>query len=163
MADNKTNSGADGEATGGEREFQIQKIYIKDVSFETPNTPAIFQQKWEPEVSLQLGNSAVTLGDNVHEIVLTITVTAKLGEETAYLCEIKQAGIFTIVGYTDQDMGAMAGSYCPNILFPYAREAISDLVVKGGFPQMLLAPVNFDGLYQQHLQQAQAGEAATTH
>ena len=145
-----------------EREFQIQKIYLKDVSFETPNTPAIFQQKWEPEINLQLGNSAVTLGENVHEIVLTVTVTAKLGEETAYLCEIKQAGIFTITGYTDQDMGAMAGSYCPNILFPYAREAISDLVVKGGFPQMLLAPVNFDALYQQHLQQAQT-EASTTH
>ncbi|MDH3327113.1 MAG: protein-export chaperone SecB [Gammaproteobacteria bacterium] len=146
-----------------ERNFQIQKIYLKDVSFETPNTPAIFQQKWEPEIGLQLGNSATTLGDNVHEIILTITVTAKIGEETAYLCEIKQAGIFTISGYTDQDMGAMAGSYCPNILFPYAREAISDLVVKGGFPQMLLAPVNFDGLYQQHLQQQQAGETATTH
>jgi len=145
-----------------EREFQIQKIYLKDVSFETPNTPAIFQQKWEPEINLQLGNSAVTLGENVHEIVLTVTVTAKLGEETAYLCEIKQAGIFTITGYSDQDMGAMAGSYCPNILFPYAREAISDLVVKGGFPQMLLAPVNFDALYQQHLQQAQT-EASTTH
>ncbi len=149
-----------------ERNFQIQKIYTKDVSFETPDTPAIFQKKWEPEVGLQLGNSAVTLGDNVHEIVLTITVTAKLGDQTAYLCEIKQAGIFTISGYTDQDMGAMAGAYCPNILFPYAREAISDLVVKGGFPQMLLAPVNFEALYQQHLQQAQAGEAApaeTTH
>ena len=146
-----------------EREFQIQKIYLKDVSFETPNTPAIFQKKWEPEIGLQLGNSAITLGDNVHEIVLTVTVTAKIGEETAYLCEIKQAGIFTIAGYTDQDMGAMAGSYCPNILFPYAREAISDLVVKGGFPQMLLAPVNFDGLYQQHLQQAESGEPSTTH
>ncbi|HFD33260.1 MAG TPA: protein-export chaperone SecB [Gammaproteobacteria bacterium] len=145
-----------------EREFQIQKIYLKDVSFETPNTPGIFQKKWEPEIGLQLGNSAVTLGDNVHEIVLTVTVTAKIGEETAYLCEVKQAGIFTITGYSDQDMGAMAGSYCPNILFPYAREAISDLVVKGGFPQMLLAPVNFEALYQQHLQQAQAGETATT-
>jgi len=149
-----------------ERNFQIQKIYIKDVSFETPDTPAIFQQKWEPEIGLQLGNSAVTLGDNVHEIVLTITVTAKLGDKTAYLCEIKQAGIFTISGYSDQDMGAMAGAYCPNILFPYAREAISDLVVKGGFPQMLLAPVNFEALYQQHLQQAQSGDTPkpeTTH
>jgi len=151
--------------TNDEKQFQIQKIYLKDVSFETPGTPAIFQKEWKPEIALQLGNSAVTLGDNVHEIVLTVTVTAKLGEETAYLCEIKQAGIFSIAGYTDHDMGAMAGAYCPNILFPYAREAISDLVVKGGFPQMLLAPVNFDGLYQQHLQQAQAesGGAETTH
>ena len=145
------------------REFQIQKIYLKDASFETPNSPAVFQQKWEPEIGLQLGNSAVTLGDNVHEIILTVTVTAKLGKETAYLCEIKQAGIFTITGYSEQDMGAMAGSFCPNILFPYAREAVSDLVIKGGFPQMLLAPVDFNGLYQQHLQQAQADEKATTH
>jgi len=146
------------------KEFVIQKIYLKDVSFETPNTPGIFQQKWEPEVSLQLGNSAVTLGEDVHEIILTVTVTAKLKDDTAYLCEIKQAGIFTIKGYSDQDMGLMAGSYCPNILFPYAREAVSDLVVKGGFPQMLLAPVNFDALYQQHMQQqSQEAAPATTH
>ena len=146
------------------REFVIQKIYLKDASFETPNTPAIFQKKWEPEVSLQLANSATTLGEDIHEIVITVTITAKLGEETAYLCEIKQAGIFAIKGYTTQDMGVMAGSYCPNILFPYAREAVSDLVVKGGFPQMLLAPVNFDALYQQHIQQ-QTKEAtnSTTH
>ncbi len=145
------------------REFQIQKIYLKDASFETPNSPEVFQQKWEPEIGLQLGNSAVTLGDNVHEIILTVTVTAKLGKETAYLCEIKQAGIFTITGYTEEDMAAMAGSFCPNILFPYAREAVSDLVIKGGFPQMLLAPVDFSGLYQQHLQQAQVDEKTTTH
>ncbi|HFE38988.1 MAG TPA: protein-export chaperone SecB [Gammaproteobacteria bacterium] len=146
------------------KEFVIQKIYLKDASFETPATPGIFQKKWEPEISLQLANSATTLGEDVHEIVITVTVTAKLGEETAYLCEIKQAGIFSIKGYSNQDMGVMAGSYCPNILFPYAREAVSDLVVKGGFPQMLLAPVNFDALYQQHMQQ-QSNEAAgsTTH
>lgn len=146
------------------REFVIQKIYLKDVSFETPSTPGIFQKEWKPEVSLQLGNSAITLGEDVHEIVITVTITAKLGEETAYLCEIKQAGIFTIKGYSEQDMGLMAGSYCPNILFPYAREAVSDLVVKGGFPQMLLAPVNFDALYQQHMQQQESEpNNSTTH
>ena len=145
------------------REFVIQKIFLKDASFETPNTPGIFQKEWKPEVSLQLGNAATTLDSDVHEIVITVTITAKLGEETAYLCEIKQAGIFTIKGYSEQDMGLMAGSYCPNILFPYAREAVSDLVVKGGFPQMLLAPVNFDALYQQHMQQqAQETSSATT-
>ncbi len=146
------------------REFVIQKIYLKDASFETPGTPGVFQKKWEPDVSLQLANSAVTLGEDIHEIIITVTITAKLGEETAYLCEIKQAGIFSIKGYSEQDMGLMAGSYCPNILFPYAREVVSDLVVKGGFPQMLLAPVNFDALYQQHVQQ-QSKEASnsTTH
>lgn len=145
-----------------DREFVIQKIYIKDVSFEAPATPTIFQKKWEPEIGLQLGNSATTLGEGVHEVSLTITVTAKLGEETAYLCEVKQAGIFTIKGYSDQEMGMMAGSFCPNILFPYAREAVSDLVVKGGFPQMLLAPVNFDALYQQHVRQAQQQKQPAT-
>jgi len=147
-----------------EKEFAIQKIYLKDVSFESPTAPAIFQKKWEPEIGLQLGNNAVTLSEGVHEIVLTITVTAKIGEETAYLCEVKQAGIFTIKGYVDNEMGMMAGSFCPNILFPYAREAISDLVTKGGFPQMLLSPVNFDALYQQHVQQAQQqASPETTH
>ena len=161
MTENKTEAATQGEDN---REFIIQKIYLKDVSFETPNTPTIFQKEWKPEVSLQLGNSATTLDSDVHEIVITVTITAKLGEETAYLCEIKQAGIFTIKGYSEQDMGLMAGSYCPNILFPYAREAVSDLVVKGGFPQMLLAPVNFDALYQQHKQQqAQEPSSALTH
>ena len=161
MAENDTNTATQGEDN---KEFVIQKIYLKDCSFETPNSPQIFQKEWKPEVSLQLGNSATTLDSDVHEIVITVTITAKLGEETAYLCEIKQAGIFTIKGYSEQDMGLMAGSYCPNILFPYAREAVSDLVVKGGFPQMLLAPVNFDALYQQHIQQqAQENSNATTH
>jgi len=146
----------------GDKEFAIQKIYLKDVSFEAPTTPAIFQKKWEPEIGLQLGNNALTLGQGVHEITLTITVTAKVGEDTAYLCEVKQAGIFNIKGYSDQEMAMMAGAYCPNILFPYAREAISDLVVKGGFPQMLLAPVNFDALYQQHMQQAQQQSTTET-
>lgn len=144
------------------KEFSIQKIYLKDASFEAPNTPTVFQKKWEPEVSLQLSNSAVTLGDDNHEIIITVTITAKIGEDVAYLCEIKQAGIFAIKGYSEQDMGLMAGSYCPNILFPYAREVVSDLVVKGGFPQMLLAPVNFEALYQQHLQQQSKETANTT-
>lgn len=140
-----------------DKEFGIQKIYIKDVSFEAPNTPNIFQQEWKPEVNLQLSNSAVTLAENVHEIVLTVTVTAKIGSETAYLVEVKQAGIFNLKGYSDEEMGIMAGVYCPNLLFPYAREAVSDFVSKGGFPQLILAPVNFEGLYQQHMHQAQQG------
>ena len=146
------------------KEFGIQKIYLKDSSFEAPNTPAIFQKEWKPDVNLQLGNSAITLSENIHEIVLTVTVTTKIGDETAYLCEIKQAGIFNIKGYNEQEMGAMAGAYCPNILFPYVREAISDIITKGGFPQLVLSPVNFDALYQQHLQQAQQQtDKVTTH
>ncbi len=136
-----------------DREFSIQKIYVKDMSFEAPNTPDIFREEWKPEVNLQLSNNAKTIGDDVQEIVLTITVTAKIGEKTAYLAEVHQAGIFNVKGYNQQDLGVMAGSYCPNILFPYAREAISDIVTKGGFPQLILSPVNFDALYQQHIQQ----------
>jgi len=153
MAENQGNSAS-------QREFGIQKIYTKDISFEAPNTPMIFREQWKPEVNMQLGNQAQHLGDGVHEIVLSVTVTAKLGDKTAYLCEVQQAGIFNVKNYSEQEMGAMVGAVCPNILFPYAREAISDLVTRGGFPQLLLAPVNFDALYQQHMQQVQ--ESAKT-
>ena len=139
--------------TGDEKQFAIQKIYTKDISFETPNSPKIFTQKWEPSLDLNLGTNVENLENSMYEISLSITVTVKVADTTAYLVEIKQAGIFTIAGFSEQEMGPMLGSFCPNVLFPYAREAISDLVNKGGFPQLILAPVNFDALYMQHLQQ----------
>ncbi|HWP01292.1 MAG TPA: protein-export chaperone SecB [Methylococcus sp.] len=150
-----------------QKEFSLQKIYVKDVSFETPNSPAIFTMKWEPKVELNLTSQAQQLQENLLELSITVTVTVKLEEKTAYLVEVCQAGIFAMKGFTEQEMGPMIGSYCPTILFPYAREAISDLVTKGGFPPMLLAPVNFDALYLQHLQQMQQNvqhsEPATAH
>ena len=150
-----------------EQRFDIQKIYVKDVSFETPNTPAAFSQEWKPEVNLQLNSQGKSLGDKHYEVVLSITVTAKNGDKTAFLVEIQQAGVFYMDGFSEQDLGGMMGSFCPNILFPYAREAISDLVTRGGFPQLLLAPVNFDALYAEHLrqqsEQTEEEEAATTH
>ena len=136
-----------------EKQFSIQKIYTKDISFETPNSPKIFTEKWEPKVDFNLGTSVQPLDKPLYEITLTITVTVKCGETTAYLVEVCQAGIYSLAGFTDEEMGPMVGSFCPNILFPYAREVVSDLVAKGGFPQLLLAPVNFDALYAQHLQQ----------
>ena len=145
------------------KEFGIQKVYIKDVSFETPNSPEIFKEQWQPDINLQLNNNTKSLDDSIHEVVLTLTVTAKIGEKTAFLIEVQQAGIFNIKGYSEQEMGAMAGAYCPNILCPYARETISDLVTRGGFPQLLLAPINFDALYQQHLQQGEVSEETVTH
>ena len=145
------------QAADSQSRFQIQKIYTRDVSVETPNSPHIFQAEWQPDVNVQLGNSAKKIGDNVHEVVTTVTVTTKLEDKTAYLVEVQQAGIFTIEGFGEQELGHMVGSYCPNILFPYAREAISDLIAKAGFPQLLLAPVNFDAIYAQHQQQLQAG------
>ncbi len=151
MSDNQTN----GQTPPLEKEFAIQKIYIKDVSFETPNSPAIFTQKWEPNVNLELSTAGRPLADGVHEVVLSITVTAKIGDKTAYLVEAQQAGVFTIRNFNEQELGPMLGSFCPNILFPFARETISDLVIKGGFPQLLLAPVNFDALFAQHMQNQQ--------
>ncbi|PKM11841.1 MAG: protein-export chaperone SecB [Gammaproteobacteria bacterium HGW-Gammaproteobacteria-3] len=136
-----------------EKQFSIQKIYTKDLSFETPNSPKIFTEKWEPKVDFNLGTNVQALDNSLYEVTLTITVTVKCGDTTAYLVEVCQAGIYSLAGFSDEEMGPMVGSFCPNILFPYAREVVSDLVAKGGFPQLLLAPVNFDALYAQHLQQ----------
>ncbi|MCX7097893.1 MAG: protein-export chaperone SecB [Methylococcales bacterium] len=138
-----------------EKQFSIQKIYTKDLSFETPNSPKIFTEQWEPSVDFNLGSHVETLENGLFEVVLTVTITVKSGGNVAYLVEVNQAGIFALAGFTDQEMGPMVGSFCPNILFPYAREAVSELVAKGGFPQLLLAPVNFDALYAQHMQQLQ--------
>jgi len=148
--------------TANEKQFAIQKIYTKDISFETPNSPKVFTQKWEPALDLNLGTHVEPLENSMYEVALSITVTVKIGDTVAYLVEIKQAGIFTIAGFSEQEMGPMLGSFCPNILFPYAREVISDLVSKGGFPQLILAPVNFDALYMQHLQQSQQSPEAKT-
>jgi len=136
-----------------QRQFALQRIYIKDISYETPNSPAIFTEEWKPEPNLNLNSNVSKLGDDNYEVVLTVTVTTKVGDKTAYLVEVKQAGIFSVSGFSDNEMGHMMSAYCPNILFPYAREVVSDLVSKGSFPQLLLTPVNFDALYAQHLQQ----------
>ncbi|MDC9728323.1 MAG: protein-export chaperone SecB [Methyloprofundus sp.] len=136
-----------------EKQFSIQKIHTKDISFETPNSPQIFTQKWEPNVDFNLSTSATPLEDGLFEITLTVTVTVKTEDTVAYLVEATQAGIFSLAGFGEEEMKPMVGSFCPNILFPYAREVISDLVAKGGFPQLLLAPVNFDALYSQHMAQ----------
>jgi preprotein translocase subunit SecB len=143
----------------GNPQFALQRIYTKDISFETPNSPAIFTDKWEPKVNVDINSASRMLQEGLFEVVLTVTVTTRLGDKTAYLAEVKQAGVFAFSGFNEQDMGGMLNSYCPNMLFPFAREVISDLVTKGSFPQMLLSPINFDALYAQHLQQ-QAGKQA---
>lgn len=143
---------------GDEQQFHVQKVYLKDASFETPNSPGIFTNDWDPKINVELNTRGERVSDEVMEVIVTVTVTAKLQETTAYLCEVQQAGIFTVKGIQGENLNALLGSYCPQILFPYAREAVSDLVAKGGFPQMLLAPVNFDALYaQQRSQQQQQG------
>ena len=133
------------------QKFEIQKIYIKDLSFETPNSPKIFTEKWNPKTDVHIQTQNEKLDEKIFEVVTIITVTATQEETTAFLVEVKQAGIFFIENFPEEQHKQLLGSYCPNILFPFARETVAELVTKGGFPQLLLNPVNFDALYQQHL------------
>ena len=124
-----------------EQAFEIQRMYLKDASFESPSSPQVFTQQYQPESNVELNTVHRLLQDNIYEVELNLTLTVKIEDAVAYLVEIKYAGIFTIIGYPDDQMDHLLASYCPNLLFPFAREVISDLAVKGGFPQMLLAPI----------------------
>ena len=140
-------------------QFQLQKLYIKDVSFELPNAPQVFQEDGQVEIKLNLAQKVEDLAEGVHEVVLTVTVTATLGEKTAYLAEVQQAGIFAIVGLPEQGKHAALNTLCPHTLFPYARRLITDLVADGGFPPLVLQPINFDQIYAQRMQEAQTNAA----
>ena len=132
-------------------EFSIKKIYIKDISFETPNSPQIFRFKWEPEMDVHLHSHSSKLDAGEYEVVLMVTAVVSVEGKTAFLAEAAVAGIFGITGLTSDELGPTLGSYCPGILFPYAREFISNLASRGGFPPFILAPVNFEKLYQEHI------------
>tara|TARA_R110000868_G_scaffold119854_2_gene317968 strand:+ start:2197 stop:2706 length:510 start_codon:yes stop_codon:yes gene_type:complete len=165
MADeNNTNDVAAPAAEAPTAQFAIQRIYTKDISFETPNSPEMFKREWKPEVQLDLDTRSTKIDEDLYEIVLAVTVTAKIGEETAFLCEVQQAGIFTIGEMPEQNKAHMMGAFCPNTLFPYARETISNLVNRGTFPALNLAPVNFDAIFaaylQKRAQQAQESQPA---
>lgn len=143
--------------------FSIEKIYVKDLSLEIPHAPQVFLQRETPQVDVQLHNQGGAMEDGVYETVLTVTVTAKLAEDkTLFLVEAAQAGIFQIRNVSQDDLEPILGITCPNILFPYVREVISDIVSRAGFPPVLLNPVNFEVLYQQRLAEQGAG-AATAH
>ena len=143
--------------------FSIQKIYVKDVSFESPSAPEVFSfKKWEPKIELNINNAHTRINDQMYEAVLTVTATVRQEDKTAFLIEVQQAGIFAITGFNDKDLGYLIGSQCMNILLPYARETVSDLTTRGGFPPLILAPVNFDALYQQHLKEQEAKAAEST-
>ncbi|CAI8324314.1 MAG: Protein-export protein SecB [Halieaceae bacterium] len=147
-----------------QQQFTMQRIYAKDVSFESPASPDIFRQNWQPNVNVDL-NTRSSKADETgnHEVILTITVTAKMEDKSAFLVEVQQAGIFFAAGIEEDSLKQILATVAPNILFPYAREAIDALVVKGGFPPLMLAPVNFDALYQQAMAQQAAqggGEVA---
>jgi len=144
-------------------QFQIQKLYVKDLSFELPNAPQIFQEAGQADVKMSLAQRVDDLGENLHEVVLTVTVTATIGEKTAYLAEVAQAGIFMISGFNEQSAHAVMNTMCPNTLFPYARRSISEMVADGGFPPLTLQPVNFEQLYAQRMQETineQGGDQA---
>jgi preprotein translocase subunit SecB len=138
-----------------ELHFMIQRLYIKDLSFEAPNTPAVFQQQWHPELALDIQTANTKLENNTYEVVLHVTATVKNENQVAFLAEAKQAGIFSIQGAEGPQLDHLLGSFCPNILFPYVREAITSEVIRASFPQLVLAPINFDAIYFQNLQAQQ--------
>jgi preprotein translocase subunit SecB len=150
------NQDAAAEEQQPQAQFQLQKLYLKDASFELPNAPQIFQDDGQVEIKLNLAQKVENLAEGVKEVMLTVTVTATIGEKTAYLAEAQQAGIFAIAGLNEQSEHAAINTLCPHTLFPYARRVITDMVADGGFPPLVLQPINFDQIYAQRLQEAQA-------
>jgi len=151
------------ESSAIKQHFSIQKLYIKDSSFESPASPESFTFKpWDPKIDLNLTNKQSHIDADTYEAVLSITATVSHEEKTAFLVEVHQAGLFQIAGFDEEQKKYLLGSQCMNILFPYAREVISDMSVRGGFPALIMTPVNFDALYQQHLQKNQAQQVEAT-
>ena len=144
--------------------FGIEKLYVKDLSLELPNAPQIFTDRDAPQIGIEISNAASKIDDGIYEVVLTITVTSKIGEKTAFLIEVAQAGIFQVRNVPEENLEIIFSITCPNILFPYAREVVSDLSVRAGFPPVVLSPINFEALYAQQKQQQVQDEASkTTH
>ena len=133
-------------------QLALERIYVKDMSLEVPGAD-VFTREWQPELDIKLSSAAEKLDDDHYQVILTVNVTANNGGETAFIAEVHQAGIFMLQNIPEEQLGAILGAYCPNVLFPYAREVVSDIVTRGSFPQLLLAPVNFDQAYQQTLEQ----------
>jgi preprotein translocase subunit SecB len=164
MAENEENNEATAAAapTTEQQEgpaFALQRLYLKDASFESPRSPGVFQGKWEPKINFDIKTRQTKIQDDVYEVVLVLTVEAKIDDELAFLVEIQQAGIFTCKDFEEAQLEQLHATVCPNILFPYAREAIDNVVGKGSFPALMLAPINFDAIYAQQ-KQARAEQAA---
>jgi preprotein translocase subunit SecB len=154
------------EQAAQQQQFTVQRIYTKDLSFESPSTPAVFKKQWQPKVTVELNTKSEAIDtEGNFEVVLSITITAKIEDETAFLIEVQQAGIFYVRGFEGESLRRILGTAAPNLLFPYARETIDTVCVKGAFPAIMLAPVNFDAVYQQALAQSQpaakSGSTAT--
>ena len=152
-----------GAAGADQAQFTIQKIYVKDVSFEVPNAPHVFNEQGQPNLELNLNQKVARIAEGLFEVALGITLTCKIEDKTIYLAEVEQAGLFGLAGFDERTLDMMLGTYCPNVLFPYVRQTISELVVQGGFPPFYLQPINFEGLYAEGLrrraEQAQAQAA----
>lgn len=148
-------------------QFALQRIYVKDISFESPNAPEVFQQQWKPQINMDLNTSNKKVSETQFEVTVSLSITAKVEEKVAFIVEIQQAGIFHITGIEGPQLAQTLGAFCPNVLFPYAREAVDSLVNKGSFPSLMLAPVNFDAIFAEAMrrkqEEAQQGEGAATH
>ncbi len=151
--------------TEAQRVFQLQRIYTKDISFEVPGAPEIFLKQFQPKIDVNLNTSAKKLEDSSdYDVTLDLTVTASDEEKTVYLVEIKQAGIFNIDGIEGEELDQLLHAFCPSLIFPYAREVISDLIARGTFPQLLLQPINFEAAYVEARRQAQEkGQSEPSH
>lgn len=160
MADEATNGAAGADTVTG-AQFNVQKIYLKNLSFEAPNAPAVFQEQATPQLQLNLNQKVARFEDEVYEVILTITLTCTINEKTAYLAEVEQAGVFGLSGFEDAHLDMMLGTHCPNVLFPYARQALGDMIAHGGFPPFLLQPLNFDAIYAEQVRRrVEQGESA---
>lgn len=155
MRDPTQPAGAD--PSQAQASFQIEKLYVKDLSLEVPNAPQVFMQAENPQLEIQVRNEGAQFAEGMFEVTVTVTVTARAGEKTVFLAEVAQAGIFSVRGVPAEDLDPLLGIGCPTILYPYAREAISDLVTRAGFPAVVLAPVSFEQVYMERRQQAAAG------
>ena len=159
MADENNTQAAAGDDQQAQQQFAMQRIYLKDLSFEAPMGVEAFKKQWKPQVSQELNTKTNRVEDDNYEVVLTLTITVKIEEETAFLIEVQQAGLFLVKGIEGQQLAQVLNTACPQILFPYAREAVDNIVTKGSFPPLMLPPINFDALFAQALAQAKAKAA----
>jgi preprotein translocase subunit SecB len=155
---------AEQDKAAAEKQLSIVKIYLKDFSFESPQSPHVFRaDEWKPKTNLNLRSTHTPVDGDFHEVVLTLSVEAKDDDKTLFLVELHQAGLFEVTGHTPEEAGMLFGSFCPNILFPYARESMAAIIQKGGFPEFILQPINFDALYMQTLQQQEEAAKSESH
>ncbi len=162
MSDQPLNNGANAPEASGPQ-FSVEKLYVKDVSFEAPNAPQVFNEQGQPQLQMNLNQRVQKLNDAAYEVVLGVTLTCTVDEKTAYLAEVQQAGVFGLSGFDEATLDAILGTHCPNVLYPYVRQTIGDLIQAGGFPPFLMQPINFEALYAENLrqraeQQAKGGE-----